>query len=120
MHMKNVFIAAFTLASVSLFAQPAKKGKDPTMTPIYSPGYYLNLKGDTVKGEVQTNPDKETDHYVAFKFKVKGGAKGAEINTKKAKGYGFEGNNFTMLKMDDKDVYIKFLEQGRLNLMEWK
>jgi hypothetical protein len=118
--MKNVFIAIFALSSVCLFAQPAKKGKEMRMTPEFAKGYYVNLKGDTVKGEVQTNPEKETDLYNAFQFKLKGATKGTEINSKKAKAYGFDDKHFTVLKMDDKDVYIRFLEQGRLNLMEWR
>lgn len=118
--MKNLFVAILTIASISVFAQPGKKGKEPSMTPIFVPGYYLNQKGDTVKGEVQSNMEKESDYYLAFKFKAKGAGKGVEINTKKAKGYGFEGNHFTTLHMDQNDVYIKYLEQGRLNLMEWK
>jgi hypothetical protein len=118
--MKNVFIAFLTLASVSLFAQPAKKGKEMTMTPEFSKGYYLPMKGDTVKGEVQNNRDKETDFYTNIMFKAKGASKATEITTKKAKGYGYDDNHFSALKMDDKEVYIKLLEQGRLNLMEWK
>jgi hypothetical protein len=118
--MKNLFLAIFTLTTVSLFAQPAKKGKDPTMTPEFAKGYYINLKGDSVKGEVQSNMDKESDFYVSFMFKLKGASKGSEITSKKAKSYGFDNSHYTTLKMDDKDVYIKFLESGRLNLMEWK
>lgn len=117
--MKNVFIAIFALASVSLLAQPGKN-KEMRMTPEFTKGYYVNLKGDTVKGEVQKNPDKETDLYSAFQFKLKGATKGAEITSKKAKAYGFDDNHFTVLKMDEQDVYIKYLEKGRLNLMEWK
>jgi hypothetical protein len=118
--MKNLFVAIFTIASISLFAQPGKKGKEMTMTPEYSKGYYLNQKGDSVRGEVQNNMNNEYDFYNSFMFRPKGGGKGAEITTKKAKGYGFDNNHFTILKMDDKEVYIKYLEQGRLNLMEWK
>lgn len=117
--MKNLFVAIFTIASISLFAQPGKN-KAMKMTPEYSPGYYLNLKGDTVRGEIQNNRDNESDAYISFMYKAKGGGKGAEITPKKAKGYGYDGNNFTILKMDDKEVYIKYLEQGRLNLLEWK
>jgi hypothetical protein len=118
--MKNLFVAILTIASISVFAQPGKKGKEPSMTPEFVKGYYLNLKGDSVKGEVQSNMERESDYYLSFKFKVKGVGKGAEINTKKAKGYGFNDNHFTTLHMDQNDVYIKYLEQGRLNLMEWK
>ncbi len=118
--MKNLFIALFTIASISLFAQPGKKGKEMKMTPEYSKGYYLNLKGDSVRGEVQNNMDNEYDFYVSFMFKLKGAGKGTEITPKKAKGYGFDNSHFTILHMDQGDVYIKYIEQGRLNLLEYK
>jgi hypothetical protein len=118
--MKKLFVAIFTIASISLFAQPGKKGKEMKMAPIYSKGYYLNNKNDTVRGEVQNNMDKESDFYNSFMYRPKAGAKGVVMTSKKAKGYGFDDNHFTVLKMDDKDVYIKYLEQGRLNLMEYK
>lgn len=118
--MKNFFVAILTLISISLFAQPGKKGKGPSMTPEFAKGYYINLKGDSVKGEIQSNMEKESDFYVSFMFKAKGASKGSEINTKKAKGYGYDNSHFTTLKMDQSDVYIKYIEQGRLNLMEWK
>jgi len=117
--MKNLFITVFTIASICLFAQPGKN-KLLKMTPEYSKGYYLNLKGDSVRGEIQNNMDNEWDYSTYFMFKVKGGSKGAEINPKKAKGYGYDGNHYTVLHMDQNDVYIKYLEIGRLNLLEWK
>lgn len=117
--MKNLFTAVFALATIGLIAQPAKKGKEMRIAPSFLPGYYLNLKGDTVKGEVQSNMDKESDYANSFFFKTKGGTKGMEINSKKAKGYGFDDKHYTTLKMDDKDVYIKYLEKGRLNLFEY-
>ncbi len=118
--MKNLFVTIFTLASIGLFAQPGKKGAAPKMTPEFSKGYYINFKGDSVKGEVQNNMDRESDFYISFMFKLKGASKGTEITPKKAKGYGFDDTHFSLLKMDAGDVYIKYLEHGRLNLMEYK
>lgn len=118
--MKNFFIVAFALISFGIIAQPAKKGKEMRIAPSFSQGYYVNLKGDTIKGEVQNNMDKESDYANSFFFKGKGATKATEINSKKAKAFGFDDRNYTTLKMDDKDVYIRFLEQGRLNLFEYK
>jgi hypothetical protein len=118
--MKHVFIAILAFTSAGLLAQPGGKNKEMKMTPEFAKGYYVSLKGDTVKGEVQTNPNKETDLYNTFQFKLKGATKGTEITSKKAQAYGFDDKHFTVLKMDDKDVYIRYLEKGRLNLMEWK
>ena len=64
--MKNLFLSLLVLGSFSMFAQPAKKGKEMKMTPVFSPGYYVNLKGDTVRGEIQTNLEKETNFYISF------------------------------------------------------
>jgi hypothetical protein len=80
----------------------------------------VNLKGDTLKGEVQNNMDHEYDYSNSFFFKLRGVGKAMEINSKKARSYGYEGNQYTTLKMDDKDIYIKYIEQGRLNLFEYK
>ncbi len=118
--MKNLFVTIFATVSISLFAQPAKKGSVPKMTPEFSKGYYVNLKGDSIRGEVQNNMDRESDFYASFNFKLKGASKGTEFNSKKAKAYGFDETHFTMLKMGDNDVYIKYLEHGRLDLMEYK
>lgn len=117
--MKKAFLAITTLCSLSSYAQPGK-GKEMKMTPSFSPGYYISLKGDTVKGEVQNNRDFEYDNSLSLFFRIKSGSKPMEYNTKKAKGYGFDNNHYTSLKMDDKDVYIKILETGRLNLFEYK
>lgn len=90
------------------------------MAAEFSKGYYITLKGDTVKGEVQNNLEKEDMFYNSFFFRVRAGAKPMEMTSKKATGYGFDNNNFTMLKIDDTDKYIKILENGRLKLMEYK
>ena len=118
--MKKLFFCLLALSSVTAFAQPGKKGKEAHMTPVFSPGYYVALKGDTVRGEVQTNLEKETMFYTAVYFKPKGTTKPVEYNTKKAKAYGYDEVTYTMLKMDEGDVYIKYLLRGRLNLLEYK
>lgn len=119
--MKNLFLSLLTISTFSMFAQPGKKGKEMKMTPVFAPGYYVNLKGDTIRGEIQTNLDKETDFYVSFFYKPKGVAKAAEITNKKAKAYGYDDVHFTTLKLDEQnDVYIKYLENGRLQLLEYK
>jgi len=118
--MKKLFLVVLALCSVTSFAQPGKKGKEAKMAPSYSPGYYLNLKGDTVKGEVVTNLEEEPMYYITIFFKLKGAAKPTEITTKKAKGYGYDNTHFTMLKMGENDVYLKYLERGRLALMEYR
>jgi hypothetical protein len=116
--MKKIFFSLLVLGSLSVFAQP--KGKAAKMTPEFAPGYYVSLKGDTVRGEVQTNLDKEDMFYKSFFYRPKGGGKPAEITTKKAKAYGYGDTHFSTLKMDENDVYIRYVERGRLNLFEYK
>ncbi len=119
--MKNLIFSLFTLSAFTLLAQPAKKGKEMKMTPLFSPGYYVSLKGDTVRGEIQTNLEKETDLYISFFYRPKGAPKGSEITTKKAKAYGYDDIHFSTIKIDEQtDVYIKYLELGRLHLLEYK
>jgi hypothetical protein len=119
--MKKLFLSLLAFGTLTALSQPAKKGKEMHMTPIFAPGYYVNLKGDTVRGEVQTNLEKEISQYISFIYKPKGAAKGSEITPKKAKAYGYDDVHFTMLKLDEQnDVYIKYLEIGRLVFLEYK
>lgn len=117
--MKKLLSVLFIASSVVLLAQP--KGKDPKMAASLTPGYYCNLKGDTVKGEIQVNPlNGEPDFYKGFSFKPKGPGKVTPISTKKAKAYGFDGRNFTLIPFDAGEVYIEYLAKGRLNFLEYK
>jgi len=112
----SIFLIGF---SVTAFAQP--KGKAPKMAPVMVKGYYLNLKGDTVRGEIQSNPDDPTDFYKGFNFRIGSVGKVAPISTKKAKAYGFENRHFVLVPYDaELDVYIETLAKGRLNFYEYR
>lgn len=105
--------------ATTAFAQP--KGKQPHMSPILAPGYYLSMKGDTVKGEIQTNPDDEVEIYKIVNFRKAGTVKLTPIDTKKAKGYGFSGRHFTSVLYDaESSVFIERLVNGRLKFYEFK
>ena len=117
--MKKLLSLLFIASSAALLAQP--KTKDPKMAENLTPGYYCNLKGDTIKGEIQTNPTNgEVDFYKGFNFKPKGPGKVTAISNKKAKAYGFDGRNFTLIPFDVDFVYIEYIAIGRLNFMEYK
>jgi hypothetical protein len=118
--MKRILTVLLVVSAIAAFAQPAKKGKEMKMAPIFAPGYYVSLKGDTVPGEVQTNLEKEHQFYLSFFFKGKGAAKAIELNSKKAKAYGYNDVYYTVYKIGEEDVYLKYLEHGRLNLFEYK
>ncbi len=117
--MKKILATLFIAGTITIVAQP--KTKAPKMSPVLAKGYFLNLKGDTVRGEVQTNPDDVTDFYKGFNFRVGSVGKVAPMSTKKAKGYGFEGRHFTLVPFDaNLDVYIETLTKGRLNFYEYR
>ena len=116
--MKKKLSIFFIAATLFINAQP--KGKDAQMAATLTKGYYCNFKGDTVKGEVQINPTNgEPDFYKGFSFKI-GKGKVTPISTKKARAYGFDDRNFTLIPFDAGEVYIEYLAKGRLNLLEYK
>lgn len=119
--MKNILSAALIAFTFTAFAQPGKKGAEPKMAPVLAPGYYVTVKGDTVKGDVQTNPENELDIYKGFSFRAPGTTKVVPIAEKKAKSYGFEGKHFIQVPYDAQSVvYIQELVKGRLNFYEYK
>jgi hypothetical protein len=108
-----VFISAVTLT----FAQPGKK-KDPHMAPELVPGYYVTAKNDTVRGEIQTNPENEGDMYKQILFKAPGTPKVVVITTKKAKAYGYGNNHYRVYNADGNELYMRYIVSGRLNFTE--
>lgn len=115
--MKNLFSILLTAATITAVAQPKKA---PKMAPMMTPGYYVNAKGDTIKGDIQINPDDETDFYHGFFFKAGKAGKAVAMNSKKAKSYGFDGKDFTVIPYETGDLYAQYLAKGRLNFMEYK
>jgi hypothetical protein len=81
----------------------------------FVPGYLINDKGDTLKGEVKVNPKKEHDLYLKVMFKD---ASGAQKNWKpaKVKGYGFDGRHFISVKNNDEDMFFQRLTDGYIVL----
>lgn len=102
-------------AGLTIAAQPKKA---PKMAPILAEGYYINSKNDTVPGQVQSNPDSETEFYNKFNFQPAKGGKIMPVDPKKAKGYGFDGRHFVLLPTEG--IYVERLASGRLNFFEYK
>lgn len=117
--MRKFILTTLIVSSISIFAQP-NKGKGMKMAPVLAPGYYVPMKGDTVRGEIQTNLENDASYYKSFFFKAANSPKTVEMTAKKAKAYGFGDQEFITLKIDEEDVYIKYLENGRLRLMEYQ
>lgn len=116
--MKKLLSLILVSAALTAVSQPKKA---PKMAPVLTPGYYVNSKGDTVRGEVQTNPDDPTDFYVKFGFKpAKGGTKVLPMDSKKAKAYGYEDTHFLLINYDGQDMFVEKLVTGRLNFYEFR
>ena len=120
MGMKKLLLSLFTLGTIIVCAQPGKKGKDAHMEPVLEQGYYLTAKGDSVKGEIQTNRENDGMFYKSVLFKAKGVPKVTELTPKKVRGYGFGDHHFTVYKKGEEEVYIRYVEKGRMNLMEYQ
>ncbi len=112
--MKRIIVL---LLAASAFTAAGQK-KAPKMEPMTSPGYYVNQKGDTVKGEVRTNPEDETEFYQNFSFKPEKGGKLMPVMPLKAKAYGFEGKHFVRLGERNETMYVERLAEGRLNFFK--
>jgi hypothetical protein len=115
--MKQLLSFVLSATALVAFSQPKKA---PKMAPVTAPGYYVTGKNDTVRGEVQTNPEDETELYRSFNFKPDKGGKLMPVTTKKAKAYGYDDKHFLLISHDGADVYAERLAEGRLNFFEYR
>ena len=116
--MKKLLSFILLASALTIAAQPKKA---PKMAPILVPGYYVvGTKNDTVRGEVQTNPEDETEFYTKFNFRPAKGGKVMPVDSKKAKAYGFEGRHFLLIPYGGENVYAERLASGRLNFFEYR
>ena len=115
--MKRFFSLVFTAAALTAVAQPKKA---PKMAPVLEPGYYVTGKNDTVRGEVQTNPEDETDLYRQFLFKPAKGGKVMPVTAAKAKAYGYGDHHFLQIAGDGGPIYLERLSSGRINFFEYR
>jgi len=115
--MKQILSFILSATALAAFSQPKKA---PKMAPVTSPGYYVTAKNDTVRGEVQTNPEDETELYKQFNFKPDKGGKIMPVSPKKAKAYGFDGRDFLLIPYEGGEIYAERLAGGRLNFFEYR
>lgn len=115
--MKKLLSFIFLAAGLTAVAQPKKA---PKMAPVLTPGYYVGSKNDTVRGEVQTNPEDETEFYTKFSFRPAKGGKVMPVDSKKAKAYGFDNKHFVLIPYDGGNVYVERLAEGRINFFEYR
>ncbi len=115
--MKKLLSVILLGMALTAASQPKKA---PKMAPITAEGYYLGKKNDTIRGEIRTNPDDETEFYNMFYYKTASKPKLAAFDTKKTKGYGFEGRHFVSMPYEGGEIFVERLAQGRLNFYEYK
>lgn len=90
------------------------------MAAVFVPGYYIGKKNDTVRGQVQINPDDPTDFYSRFAFISGRSKKPKTFLAGQTRGYGFEGRNFVSLKNDGRNLFAERLAYGRLRFYEYQ
>ena len=89
------------------------------MAPTFSEGYYINFKGDTLRGEIQNNPEDPTSFYHQFSFK-KGKSKPKMVNAQRTKGYGFDGIDFVAVNIEGEKFFVERLVSGRIKFYEYQ
>lgn len=109
---------AFILLVTMTFTLSAQRNKAPKMEPEYAAGYYVSSRGDTIYGEIQTNPDDEVTFYREFNFKAKNAKKPRPYNMSRAKGYGFNNRHFVVIDYEGKKFFVERLTSGRLDFYE--
>lgn len=115
--MKTLVTLLFGCFVLTAISQPNKKAK---MAAVFVPGYYINNKNDTVRGQLQINPEDLTDFYSRFAF-ISGRAKKPKMFLAgQTKAYGFEGRNFVSLNTDGQKLFVERLVYGRLRFYEYR
>ena len=107
--MKRVaMIALFAFAMVDLSAQST-----------YTSGYIITNAGDTLKGQIKSNPKNDIGLYDAVTFQTNPNDK-KSYRANKIKEFAFDGVVFVARMIDDKPVFVKRLSGGAVNLYQYK
>ncbi len=115
--MKKTLISFMLLTAALCTAQRATRA--PKMLPTFSSGYYINMKGDTVRGQIQNNPENQLDFHYKFAFKT-GKQKARLYNPQKAKGFGYDGKDYILAVVDGEKIYLERLVTGRLRVFQYQ
>ena len=90
------------------------------MEPLFSEGYYVSQRGDTILGEIQNNRPDETLLYHEFAFKKKGTTRARVMNTRLVRAYGFDGRDFVLVNSNGDKFFAERLVYGRLAFYEYQ
>ena len=94
----------------------------------FAPGYIINTKHDTLWGEIKVNLKNQTECFAKIYFRTKCDTSlshGKPSPTRsyqanKIDGFGFEGNNYSSVKLDNHWVFMITHCQGKICLFEYK
>lgn len=116
--MKKIISLILIVSTSAANAQARKVAK---MAPVFSPGYFVNVKGDTVRGQIQTNPDSETKFYTEFFFLPPKSKKPKAFNSSsRIRAYGFDNRNFAAVSYEGRKLFLERLATGRLRFYEFR
>lgn len=115
--MKHICTFILLCTCISASAQRNKKAR---MAAVFVPGYYINTKNDTVRGQVQINPEDPMDFYKQFGFISGRSKKPKTFLAGQTKAYGFENRNFVTLNNDGHKLFAERLTYGRLRFYEYQ
>jgi hypothetical protein len=112
--MKAPEIALLT-AGLLVYAMLPAQNQQP-----FSPGYVIDLKGDTIKGEIKI-PRSGKEYELFGKVSIKISAyEQKNFKAAKVKEYNLDGYSYIPKKVDSEMVFMKRVSTGALNLYEYK
>ncbi len=106
--MKSSWLILFLLGcTFSLFSQNTQEK-----------GYIVNMKGDTVRGEIRHNPKKEYDNYEKINFKDEKGLQ-KNYNPEKIKAFGFADQHYVSFGEGEEAFFYRRLTTGAINMYKF-
>ncbi|MDQ3109676.1 MAG: hypothetical protein M3R17_07245 [Bacteroidota bacterium] len=85
---------------------------------VYKSGYVVLISGDSVKGDIRINTNKELPLFQ--KVALKQGETTKTYKPEQVKEYGFGSTQFVARKIDGEMQFVKVISSGQVNLFEWQ
>jgi hypothetical protein len=86
---------------------------------VFTPGYVITVKGDTIKGDIKHNPKKEFDLFTKVTVKIAEN-QNKTLKADKVKMFSFAGNTFISTMVDGEPAFLRILSTGAITLYEWQ
>ncbi len=84
----------------------------------YIPGYYIDKSGDTIRGEIKYNPDKETELYKKLYFRTDDKSPPKQFQATQIREFSCDDKVFESVKFSGQPRFMKILCKGRVMLYE--